>query len=262
MNCKGSSLISVLIATSLLAGLSAALIQINKGITGSNIRYRSIEDETELKSKILYIIKRPNLCTVSLAGEEFVKSEIIFDGATSTINQGHPIELWTADVSGASRGHKKLNGANNIGVLDKSLFGNLTIDAINLVMNDTDDGQIVVIYKKRSSGTTKITKRLTFDVDLNFTTTGTTSTISSCNTASPPAAFPLLRVVWRTIGRYTYTPRCPTGTKAVSCGNRKSEAGNEDSVGCRVDIGGNRCQGWRDASGSRDQNAIVYCYCR
>lgn len=185
-NENGISLVQVLIAAGLLGVLSLVLMQLMKNFNDSQSFAQSKSDELDLKNSIRMILNDEKFCRVSFAGEgpsgnptnpvTFKKKNIDQD------NEGLDVSLYFSNQSGDQRTIKKFNGANNPGTDDKSLFGNLKIKSMKLIMNNGsgsnynnaplhhDIGVLRLIIEKKISTDKKREMTMDFDINLSLST--------------------------------------------------------------------------------------------
>jgi hypothetical protein len=65
------------------------------------------------------------------------------------------------------------------------------------------------------------------------------------------------------MGTNNFPIYCDSGKTPVSCGTDKvlGAGGNEDIIGCRLDLANNACLYWTDLVGSGNDGITGYCYC-
>jgi hypothetical protein len=185
-NEKGFSLVQVLISAAFLGGLSLAFMQLMSSMGQGQRLALSKSDEIELRSSIRMILDNENFCRVSLAGNGVLGTPltpVVFNKKDiDEDTEGLDISLFFADQAGVTRSLKKYNADNNVGLEDKSKFGNLTIKSMKLLMNNGtgfdynanishhDIGVIRVLVEKSVSKTQKSQIIMNFDVKLALST--------------------------------------------------------------------------------------------
>lgn len=238
-NHYGMSLISIMIASAMMAGLAVVGLKLTDNINLGKKLAGSSADEFELSISARMLLNNPNFCKVSLEGMTFEKSDIDFSNnlIDETINfsstdEGLDIELWYSNPAGDTRTHKKYNGADNPGSNDKSKYGNLDINTLKLVMNNgagpctgnycegtvSDVGQIILVYEKKLKAGVSRTSKKAFDVVVNITTDSSgISTINDCSlSGGTNAALGSTEIVLHS--QSSTIPACPSGWTSVKTG--------------------------------------------
>ena len=193
---KGLSLIEILIAISLLGGVSLGVMQLMKMTQSTQSHLSSKSDEIELRSAVNLILSDEKHCRVSIAGDgpvgnpstpvTFKKSENDEDNGT----EGLEVELFYANQTGDSRSKKRVSAdVNSV----TSRFGKIEISSIYLLMNNgvgtnyaqspshTDIGQLIVEGQKNIDASSSKDFKFSFDVNVAMKTNSAgVSTILSC----------------------------------------------------------------------------------
>lgn len=150
---SGFSLVSVIIAVGMLGLVASGVMSLMKNISDGQSRAEDKEAEISLTHEIRSMLHNNNYCKVSLRGLGFQKSEI------DSIDEGLPIQLWTADQDGINKETLKFSGSTitkrRRGKIESesatpTTYDKLTISSIKLIMPngkpDTDykesDGHI------------------------------------------------------------------------------------------------------------------------
>ncbi len=213
---QGFSLISAIVACAILGIATLVLMRIIDGMQKSHKFVSLTSSENDIKLDIMSLLSNEKNCRVGLAGEgpygtpsnpiQFNKNQIDFDNKEITedteytpSDEGLEVELWQSDLGGEVRTFKRFNGKENPPKNeepDKSEHDGIVISSIKLVMNNgagacggnycegrrSDLGQIVVMYTKNIEKSVTRSKRITFDVNVQFITDSSgNSTILSCS---------------------------------------------------------------------------------
>lgn len=186
-NQQGISLVSVMIAASIMGGMGLAMMRMMDNATKGSSYALAVADEINLRQELNLLVGETKHCSVSLAGDTtatpivFKKDQI--DGEDPT--DGENVELYLSNVAGDTRQLRKFYpGAD---------FGKLEIKSIKLLMDngvgfdypedpsDSDIGKIRVVIDRKFGPNNSREKTIEVPLNIEFSTDSSgESTILSC----------------------------------------------------------------------------------
>lgn len=221
---RGFSLVQVLIAAAMLAGLSMVSVNLIQNANNGQNNVQSNVDLLELRSLVIDLLEDPDACRVSLAGDSisgypytnFKKTAVDFEGVLvdksidfKINDEGvEDIELFRVSSDKQNRAQKLFSKKNPALGIDKGTFGKIDIDQIKLVFNSlpirdfpddskfiNENAQLVFIMNKHV-GKNKRKIIEVFDLYVSGETNGGRSIVTSCKRKMERQAF----LCWNILG--------------------------------------------------------------
>ena len=185
-NKSGFSLVEIMVAIGLIAGLGMVVMQVMKSSAKGQVDVMNFADYSSLKDEATFLISNANSCKASLEG-------FTFNGSTIKDTPKSGIELWGSDQDGNRTSKKYYGGAK---------FGKTEIENITFSMPDytagtnwpegTDQvftGQLVIAGKKSNMGNVRSFSDIKKSISVVFDTNAAgLSTIKNCSTGGGSGA--------------------------------------------------------------------------
>lgn len=252
LNQKGISLVQVLIASAVMGGLAVVSMQMFSNMTQGQMGIDSFSDELSLRTQIETIIRNPDYCRVSFAGdgpEGSPLTPVTFNKVDiDEANEGLDVELFLSDQDGEARLTKKFS--SDASDPSTHVYGKVKINSMVLRMDNgtgsnysaeashTDLGNLEVIIEKKVSPTKTREKRLSFPVELVMSTDGAgLTTILGCQNGSASASGPAGPGFLVLHSQSSTVPSCPAGWNDEWEGYSLIAMGGGDSSSAIVDLG-------------------------
>lgn len=179
---SGFSLVEIMVALGLVAGLGMVVMQVMKSSSKGQVDVMNFADYSSIKDEVTFLINNSNSCKASLAG-------FTFNGSTIKDTPKNGVELWGADQDGNRTTKKFFTGA---------VFGKTEIEKMTFSMPDytaginwpagvgqSFTGQLNIAGKKSNMGNTKAFNEIKKSINVVFDTDASgLSTIKSCSTSA------------------------------------------------------------------------------